>query len=84
VASSGASSPAAVHKHRGRSIRRSGHATTGLGAKGLKRDGTRCVPLQGNARARTDLSLSPIGINPCGSGSMNLPTMAVPSLAGPR
>lgn len=79
AALSQAQSPAAVPKHSASGDRRSVHAT-----RVLKRDGVRCVRLVGNARARADFSTSPIGINPCGLGSMNLPAMAVPNLAGPR
>jgi hypothetical protein len=84
VAPSQASLPAAVHKHGSRSDRRHAHGTTSLGARALKREGTQCVPLASNAPARADFSSSPITVNPCGVGSMNLPTMAPPNLANPR
>jgi hypothetical protein len=64
--------------------RRVAHGTTRSRAKALKRQGTPCVPLASNAPARSNFSNSPITINPCGLGSMNLPTMAPPNVANPR
>ena len=82
AAPSGAASSVAVHQSR--ADRRVAHGTTRPGAGALKRQGTRCVPLASNALARTDFSNSPATINPCGLGSMNLPTMAPPNVANPR
>jgi hypothetical protein len=84
VTPSPASSPAAVHEHRSRVDHRYAHKATGPGARALKREGTPCVPLANDAVARADFSSSPTTINPCGAGSMTLPTMAPPILAKPR
>ena len=84
VAPSQASLPVAPPKHANRADRRHGNGTTRLGARPLKRQGLPCVPLASNGPARADFSSSPSTVNPCGVGSMNLPTMAPPSLANPR
>ncbi len=81
TSSPAAASPAAVHEHASRSVHRHAHNAKGPGARVLKRDGTPCVPLANDALARADMSSSPATINPCGAGSMTLPTMAPPSLA---
>ena len=60
--------------------RRNAHAT----AAPLKREGSPCVPLASKSPLRSDFSSSPSTINPCGVGSMNLPTMAPADLAKPR
>ena len=73
----------ATTKHAGRTAHRSGHVTTTARAKPLKREGIPCVPLAGDSPQRADFSSSPPGVNPCGVGSMNLPTMA-PKPAAPR
>jgi len=79
-----APSPTAVHEHGSRVDHRYAHKATGPGARALKREGTPCVPLVNDAVARADFSSSPTTINPCGAGSMTLPTMAPPILAKPR
>ncbi len=84
VAPSPTASPAPVHEHASRSVHRHAHKATGPGGRALKREGTPCVPLANDALARADLSSSPATINPCGVGSMTLPTMAPPSLAKPH
>jgi hypothetical protein len=84
AAPSQVSSSVAVHKHQSRNDRRHAQATTSVGARSLKRQAVRCVPLASDAPARADFSSSPITLNPCGVGSMNLPTMAPANLANPR
>src|SRR5713101_9424250 len=84
ASSPAAASPAGANEHASRSAHRHADKATGPGAHTLKREGTPCVPLANNALARTDLSSSPSSVNPCGAGSMTLPTMAPPSLAKPR
>lgn len=84
AAPSRAPSPAGVHKHGSRSDHRLANGSTRSGAMALKRQGTRCVPLASDALARTNFSSSPVTINPCGLGSMNLPTLAPAILAEHR